>query len=53
MPLESGRDLFRDTLILLAAAIAYRLNLTAGLGLVVFVGVMILQSWRPAGARQT
>ena len=52
MNLESGRDLFRGILILISAAIAYWLNLTAGLTLAVFVGVMILQSvfteWCPA-----
>ena len=44
MNLESGRDLFRGILILISAAIAYWLNLTAGLAFAVFVGVMILQS---------
>ncbi|HLA06931.1 MAG TPA: hypothetical protein VJ022_05770 [Anaerolineales bacterium] len=52
MNLESGRDLFRGILILISAAIAYWLNLTAGLALAVFVRVMILQSifteWCPA-----
>jgi hypothetical protein len=44
MYLETGRDLFRGTMILISAAIAYRVNLTAGMALVVFVGLMILQS---------
>ena len=44
MYLESGRDLFRGMMILIAAAIAYWVNLTAGLALAVFVGVMTLQS---------
>ncbi len=52
MYLEAGRDLFRGVIMLLAAAIAYWVNLTAGLALVVFVGVMTLQSvvtdWCPA-----
>ncbi len=52
MTLESGRDLFRGVLILAAAAIAWWVNLIAGLALVVFMGVMILQSaftdWCPA-----
>jgi len=52
MTLESGRDIFRGILILVAAAIAFWVNLTAGLALVVFMGVMILQSaftdWCPA-----
>lgn len=52
MYLETGRDLFRGVIMLLAAAIAYWVNLTAGLALVVFVGVMTLQSvvtdWCPA-----
>ncbi len=52
MYLESGRDLFRGILILLAAALIYWGSLTAGLVLAVFVGVMTLQSvitdWCPA-----
>lgn len=44
MYLENGRDLFRGMMILIAAAIAYWVNLTAGLALAVFVGVMTLQS---------
>ncbi|MEW5940393.1 MAG: YgaP-like transmembrane domain [Chloroflexota bacterium] len=52
MYLENGRDLFRGSMILLAAALAYWVDLTAGLLLAVFVGVMILQSvftdWCPA-----
>jgi hypothetical protein len=52
MYLEAGRDLFRGVMLLLAAAIAYWVSLTAGLALVVFVSVMTLQSvmtdWCPA-----
>jgi len=52
MYLETGRNLFRGIMILVSAAIAYWVNLTAGLALVVFVGIMILQSvitdWCPA-----
>ena len=44
MYLETGRDLFRGVLILISAAIAYWVDLTAGLALAVFVGVMTLQS---------
>lgn len=52
MYLENGRDIFRGILILIFAAVAYWVNLTLGLALVVFIGVMILQSaftdWCPA-----
>jgi hypothetical protein len=52
MYLENGRDIFRGILILIFAAIAYWVDLTAGLVLVAFMGVMILQSaftdWCPA-----
>lgn len=52
MNLENGRNLFRGIMILIAAAIAYWVNATAGLALAVFVGVMTLQSvftdWCPA-----
>ena len=44
MHLESGRDLFRSILILISAALAYWVDLKAGLVLAVFVGVMTLQS---------
>ena len=44
MYLEAGRDLFRGAIILLSAAIAYWIDLTTGLALIVFVGMMILQS---------
>lgn len=44
MYLENGRDLFRGIMILIAAAVAWWANLTAGLLLAVFVGVMTLQS---------
>jgi len=52
MDLENGRNLFRGIMILIAAAIAYWINITFGLALAVFVGVMTLQSvftgWCPA-----
>jgi hypothetical protein len=52
MNLEKGRDIIRGVLILVCAAIAYWVNPAVGLGLVVFVGAMILQSaftgWCPA-----
>ena len=52
MDLEKGRNLFRSILILISAAIAYWINITAGLALAMFVGVMTLQSvftdWCPA-----
>jgi hypothetical protein len=52
MNLESGRDIFRGILILAAAAIAGWVDLIAGLLLVAFMGVMILQcaftDWCPA-----
>lgn len=52
MYLENGRDTFRGILILIFAAIAYWVDLTVGLALVAFMGVMILQSaltdWCPA-----
>ncbi len=52
MDLENGRNLFRGIMILIAVAIAYWINLSAGLTLAVFVGVMTLQSvftdWCPA-----
>ncbi len=44
MYLENGRDLFRGAMILVAAALANWVDLTAGLLLAVFVGVMTLQS---------
>ena len=44
MYIENGRDLFRGIMILIAAAIAWWVNLNAGLALAVFVGVMTLQS---------
>lgn len=44
MYLENGRDLFRSIMILVGAALAYWVDLTAGLLLAVFVGVMTLQS---------
>ena len=52
MSLENGRDIARGILILIFAAIAYWGNLTLGLALLAFMGVMILQSaftdWCPA-----
>jgi hypothetical protein len=52
MDLENGRDLFRGVMLLIFAAVAYWLNPAIGLALVVFMGVMILQSaftgWCPA-----
>jgi hypothetical protein len=52
MDLENGRDLFRGVLLLVCTAVAYGVDLTAGLVLVAFMGVMILQSaftgWCPA-----
>ena len=52
MYLENGRNLFRGAMILISAAITYWVDLTAGLVLAVFVGVMTLQSvftdWCPA-----
>jgi hypothetical protein len=44
MYLESGRDLFRSILILISVALAYWVDLKAGLALAAFVGVMTLQS---------
>ena len=52
MYLENGRDVFRGILLLISAAIAYWVDLPLGVGLVVFMGAMILQSaftnWCPA-----
>ncbi len=52
MYLETGRDLFRGAMILLAVAIAYFGSLTAGLTLAALIGVLTLQSvvtdWCPA-----
>ena len=52
MYLENGRDIIRGILILIFVAIAYWINLTTGLALVAFMGVMILQcaftDWCPA-----
>ena len=52
MYLETGRNLFRGTLILISAALTYWVDLNIGLALMVFVGVMTLQSvvtdWCPA-----
>ena len=52
MYLEAGRDLFRGIMILLSAAIANWVSLTAGLALAVLIGIMTLQSvvtdWCPA-----
>ncbi len=52
MYLENGRDLVRGLLILVFAAVAYWVDLSLGLALVAFMGLMILQSvwtdWCPA-----
>jgi hypothetical protein len=52
MYLENGRDIFRGVLILVAAALAWWVDLATGLALAAFMGVMILQSaftdWCPA-----
>jgi hypothetical protein len=52
MTLENGRDIFRGVLILGFAALAWWGSRTVGLVLLVFMGVMILQSaftgWCPA-----
>ncbi len=52
MNLENARDVIRGVLILVFAAIAYWVDLSVGLVLVAFMGVMILQSsftdWCPA-----
>lgn len=52
MYLENGRDIARGILLLISAAIAYWINLTIGLVLIAFMGIMILQSaftdWCPA-----
>jgi hypothetical protein len=52
MYLENGRDIVRGILILAFAAIGYWVDLTLGLVLVAFMGLMILQSaftdWCPA-----
>jgi hypothetical protein len=44
MYLENGRDLFRGIMILIAAALAWWVDLGTGLLLIVIIGVMILQS---------
>jgi len=52
MYLENGRDIVRGILILIFAAIAYWVDLSLGVVLVAFMGLMILQSaftnWCPA-----
>ena len=52
MYLENGRDIFRGILLLISTAIAVWVDLTVGLVLISFMGVMILQSaftnWCPA-----
>lgn len=52
MYLENGRALFQGVMVLIFAAIAYWVNLTVGLALVAFMGLMILQSafsnWCPS-----
>lgn len=52
MYLENGRDVVRGILILIFGVIAYWVDLTIGLALAAFMGVLILQSawtnWCPA-----
>ena len=52
MSLERGRDIVRGILLLVFAAIAFWVDLTSGLALIAFLGLMILQSafsgWCPA-----
>jgi hypothetical protein len=52
MSLERGRDIVRGILLLIFAAVALWVNLTTGLALIAFMGLMILQSafsgWCPA-----
>ena len=52
MELENGRNIVRGVLILIFAAVAYWIDRVVGLALVVFMGLMILQSaftdWCPA-----
>ena len=52
MYLENGRDIARGILLLVFAAVTYWIDLTVGLLLIVFMGVMIFQSaftnWCPA-----
>lgn len=52
MYLENGRDIIRGILLLIFVAITYWIDLTTGLALVAFIGVMILQcaftDWCPA-----
>jgi len=52
MYLENGRDIVRGVLLLIFIAVAYWVDLTVGVALVVFMGVMILQcaftNWCPA-----
>ncbi len=52
MYLENGRAMAQGIMILIFAAIAFWVNLTIGLALVAFMGLMILQSafsdWCPS-----
>ena len=52
MYLENGRDIARGILLLIFVAVANWINLTIGLLLIAFMGIMILQSaftnWCPA-----
>ena len=52
MYLENGRDIVRGVLLLTFAAVAYWIDLTVGLVLVAFMGMMVIQSafthWCPA-----
>ena len=44
MSLKNARDIVRGILILIFATIAYWFDLTTGLLLIAFIGIMILQS---------
>ena len=52
MYLENGRDIVRGILLLIFVSVAYWVNFTIGVALVVFMGLMILQcaftNWCPA-----
>lgn len=52
MDLENGRNLFRGIMILVAAAIGYWVNITAGLALAVFVGVTTRKAYSPTGVQR-
>jgi DUF2892 family protein len=52
MYLENGRDIIRGIVLLISTVVAYWINLTIGLTMIAFMGIMILQSaftnWCPA-----